>query len=80
LSVGGVGEKEGEGKGEGFEGLRFCRLSVGAVLVGGGGGADRGAVQLLAVSARRHALVDAVEATRLLEVTDLPRGRETLNG
>lgn len=60
-------------------GVSWCCLSVGAVLVGGVG-VDRRAVWLLAVFARRHPLVYPVQATCLFEVTDLPRGREALNG
>lgn len=55
----------------------LCRLSVGAVLVGGGG---VGAVRLLAVFAWRHPLIYPVQAARFLEVPDLPRGRKALNG
>lgn len=55
----------------------LCCLSVGAVLVGGGA---VGAVRLLAVFAWRHPLIYPVQAARFLEVTDLPRGREALNG
>lgn len=58
-------------------GRRPGGLSVGAVLVGGG---DVGAVRLLAVFAWRHPLIYPVQAARFLEVTDLPRGREALNG
>lgn len=79
-----VSEEETEGE-RGW-GLRengpvvfFGCLSVGAVLVGGVG-VDGGAVWLLAVFARRHPLIYPVQAARLLEVTDLPRGREALNG
>lgn len=60
-------------------GCCFCCLSISAVLVGGVG-VDRGAVWLLAIFARRHPLVYPVQAARLLEVTNLPRGREALNG
>lgn len=51
-----------------------CRLSISAVLVRSVG--VDGAVWLLAVFARRHPLVYPVQAAGLLEVTDLPRGRE----
>ena len=57
----------------------FCCLSISAVLVGSVG-VDRGAVWLLAIFARRHPLVNPVQAACLLEVTNLPRGREALNG
>lgn len=54
-------------------------LSSSAVLVGGVG-VDYGPVRLLAIFARRHPLIYPVQATCLLKVTDLPRGREALNG
>lgn len=54
-------------------------LSVSAVLVGRVG-ADSGTVWLLSVFAGWHPLVYPVQAARLLEVANLPRGRETLNG
>lgn len=58
-----------------------CCLPIRAVLVGGGGvGVDRGAVWQLAIFARRHPLVYPVQAACLLKVTNLPRGREALNG
>lgn len=57
----------------------FCCLSISAILVGGVG-IDGGAVWLLAIFAWRHPLVYPVQAACLLKVTDLPRGRETLNG
>lgn len=57
---------------------RFGRLSVGAVLVGTVG--VDGTVWLLPVLAGGHPLVYPVQAARLLEVANLPRGRETLNG
>lgn len=50
------------------------RLAVGAVLVGGGG------VGGGAVFAGGHPLVYPVQAARLLEVANLLRGREPLNG
>lgn len=57
------------------------RLPVSAVLVGGVGGVGGGAVRLLLpVFAGGHPLVYPVQAARLLEVANLPRGRETLNG
>lgn len=52
-------------------------LSVRAVLVGGAGAAG---VRLLAVLAGGHPLVDPVQTASLLEVPDLPRGGETLDG
>lgn len=52
-------------------------LSVRAVLAGGVGAAW---LRLLAVLAGGHALVDPVQPASLLEVPDLPRGRETLDG
>lgn len=55
----------------------FCVLSVRAVLVGGAGAAG---VRLLAVLAGGHPLVDPVQTASLLEVPDLPRGGETLDG
>lgn len=55
------------------------RLRVSAVLVGGVG-VGGGRVWLLPVFAGRHPLVYPVQAARLLEVANLPRGRETLNG
>lgn len=54
-------------------------LSVSAVLVGRVG-VDSGTVWLLSVLAGWHPLVYPVQASRLLEVANLPRGRETLNG
>lgn len=61
-------------------GDRETGLSVHAVLVVRGVGVDRGAVWLLAIFARGHPLVDAVQAAGLLKVTDLPCGREALDG
>ena len=58
---------------------RFCCLSISAVLVRGVG-VDRGAVRLLAIFAWWHPLVYPVQAACLLKVSDLPRGREALNG
>lgn len=54
-------------------------LSVSAVLVGRVG-ADSGTVWLLSIFAWWHPLVYPVQTARLLEVANLPRGRETLNG
>lgn len=52
-------------------------LPVAAVLAGRVGA---GAVRLLPILARRHPLVDPVQAARLLKVTDFPRGGEALDG
>lgn len=60
-------------------GVAVWCLSVSAVLVGRVG-VDSGPVWLLSVFAGWHPLVYPVQATRLLEVANLPRGRETLNG
>lgn len=67
-----MGQDGREGRGS------FCCLSISAVLIGGVG-VDHVSVRLLAVFARWHPLVYPVQAASLLEVTDLPRGREALN-
>ena len=75
------GEERGGGRrGEVKEDLGLC---VGAVLLRRSG-AGRQVVEggrglLLAVAARRHPLVDAVEASRLLEALDLVLRVEALN-
>lgn len=70
------GRRGGEGGGARSS---SSQLSISAVLIGGVGVVG-GAVGLLAVLTRRHPLVDPVQAARLLEVADLPRGGEALDG
>lgn len=70
--------RRGRGEGGGAR-SSFSQLSISAVLIGGVGVVG-GAVGLLAVLTRRHPLVDPVQAARLLEVADLPRGGEALDG